>query len=781
MGCFGAVLVGFGHALGAYLVVQSLNVGTQVTLEAAGKLAVSPPCLEALANREESATNRQQLVAGACWLKEGDREAQQQYRREISERFVRDGVAGFVPTRSQWGFARSPRGLPALPAVMASLVLGLWFFVLVSQGEGVDIDPNRRRHPMWEWLLSHPVEPGAVFFAEMVSAAWSNPVMLLAPVFWAGVYFAAYDDFWVACGAGLVVGAALALAASCLSKALEISVMLRLAPRSRGAVLGLLATASRATIYLAYMPLVAPRVVVGAARLLRPLATDAGGLLLYGAAGAWGTPSPWKGVLACCLFAAAAMALSVWWSASGTRQGLAGGFGPALQHLPVRGQGVSRWGLADPAIRKELLWLRRDRSALLQVFLIPLTIAGPQIFNLGRAWPGVTGWNLMSAAVILVGSGFLTVLGPRSFVSEGQALWISLTWPRGLEDLLQAKARIWRWASWVVVLPALLATAFLFPAEAHKVALVALGWVVFSSSLAEKTVTLVRVPSTSGELEPIPLGRAWAASIGTFTYAAGVVSQRWSLALMGIVYSALTSAAMWQNLRARLPYLFDPWSEPAPKAPTLLHALVAISSMTDLMATIFAFVVVAVGMGGVEARAIAYGIAGAVTWFVASKWLRSRGVSSREVWTWEPRAKGARVASRLALGVCLGVFLGLLGHSYESLVTHLGFGQGFRAFGERLSSHPDERWWMAVMACGFAPLAEEYLYRGLLFRALDREWGGWKSVWGSACFFAIYHPPMAWVPVAIVGATSAWLFRRSRILAPSVLLHMAYNAVIVWQ
>jgi len=46
----------------------------------------------------------------------------------------------------------------------------------------------------------------------------------------------------------------------------------------------------------------------------------------------------------------------------------------------------------------------------------------------------------------------------------------------------------------------------------------------------------------------------------------------------------------------------------------------------------------------------------------------------------------------------------------------------------------------AIMAVGFAPFDEEYLFRGLLFRALDREWGGWTAVVGSAAFFAVYHP-----------------------------------------
>ena len=84
-----------------------------------------------------------------------------------------------------------------------------------------------------------------------------------------------------------------------------------------------------------------------------------------------------------------------------------------------------------------------------------------------------------------------------------------------------------------------------------------------------------------------------------------------------------------------------------------------------------------------------------------------------------------------------------------------------------------------VMAVGFAPFAEEYLFRGLLFRALDREWGGWKAVVGSAAFFAIYHQPLAWPLVFSVGALNALLFRKTRRLAPAVVLHMLYNAVVL--
>lgn len=57
---------------------------------------------------------------------------------------------------------------------------------------------------------------------------------------------------------------------------------------------------------------------------------------------------------------------------------------------------------------------------------------------------------------------------------------------------------------------------------------------------------------------------------------------------------------------------------------------------------------------------------------------------------------------------------------------------------------PDLKIWYTLAAVAFAPFAEEYLFRGLLFRALDREWGDWRAVLGSAAFFAIYHAPLAY-------------------------------------
>src|SRR5215471_8438186 len=239
-----------------------------------------------------------------------------------------------------------------------------------------------------------------------------------------------------------------------------------------------------------------------------------------------------------------------------------------------------------------------------------ICVAGIQLFNfrwlLSHAQDD---WNYLSGAAILFGTYFIWVLGPKSLSSEGTALWIALTWPRGLESLLKAKAWLWSLISTALVALILGYAVFLFPASFWKVALVGIGWFFFSRSMAEKSVTLVSVASSSGEQEKIPAGRRWAAQLGMLTFSIGVLTQHWPLAVVGIVYSYLTAAAMWQNLRARLPYLYDPWSERLPPPPTLMHAMIAISILVDGGAVVTGMLVVGVGPENVAiAQAVSYAI-----------------------------------------------------------------------------------------------------------------------------------------------------------------------------
>ena len=122
--------------------------------------------------------------------------------------------------------------------------------------------------------------------------------------------------------------------------------------------------------------------------------------------------------------------------------------------------------------------------------------------------------------------------------------------------------------------------------------------------------------------------------------------------------------------------------------------------------------------------------------------------------------------------------MGLFAHGYFAVLQHIpATAELIRKSQAQTVKIPNLKISYAVMAVGFAPFAEEYLFRGLLFRALDREWGGWRAVAGSAAFFAIYHPALSWVPVVLLGVTNALLFKKTGRLASAVVLHTVYNAV----
>jgi hypothetical protein len=701
-----------------------------------------------------------------------------------------------------------------LAPFFGTLVLLWWLVMLVCQGEGLELDMQRRRHPMWEWIFSHPVQPEAVFLAEMLAPLAANPIYWMAPVFPAALFGFAYG-FLPGVLAFFVAGIPVAIAAGCLSKALEIAITLRCSVRTRSAMLGLMSWLGYSTMMLFLIGFAAIPVVIKAIgpwmapvarvpwpwmRLLLGVSADGAHHLL-------------PGLAVCLLLAFLVAAFSVWFSARSTRMGLSGNVSAGDSRPKALNKRI-RFG-KDPLYRKEMLWFLRDRGAIVQAFLIPLTVASFQLFNMrGLLVHADEAWNYLCGAGILFGTYFLLILGPKSLTSEGTALWISLTWPRGLESLLKAKAWLWAMISTALVMLIFAVAIWRFPASSWKILLVGVGWFFFSRSMAEKSVTLVTVTSESGEAQKVPNGRRWATMLGMLTFSIGILTQQWHLAVIGVVYSMITAAAMWQNFRARLPYLYDPWSEKLPPAPTLMHAMIAVSILVEGGAVCTGIFTLFVGRDNLGlAQAMSYGVIAAVVCFGMMSFLSDRSVRPADIWLWDPefRPKAiqmddyeaylaepvriplteqlggwfrniARWIPSLTIGLLLGGCLGVLARGYVRVI-HLipmvaeQIDKSARSFAE----NPDLRIGYFIIGVFLAPFAEEYLFRGLVYRALDREWGGWKAILAAAAFFAIYHPALSWLPVATLGVVNAILYKKSGKLAPAVLLHMAYNAVVLWR
>lgn len=78
------------------------------------------------------------------------------------------------------------------------------------------------------------------------------------------------------------------------------------------------------------------------------------------------------------------------------------------------------------------------------------------------------------------------------------------------------------------------------------------------------------------------------------------------------------------------------------------------------------------------------------------------------------------------------------------------------------------------------PVAEEVLFRGVLYQSLRKRGGAAFGITVSALLFAAMHlRPAAAPELFVLGVLLAVAFERTRSLYPSILLHAAYNAVVI--
>ncbi len=797
---FFVVFMLFIHGAAAACISIAVKAAQRAEVEREGKVVVTPGFLQRLRNSPDEVASDTDEYSGFAYQAKRISEQYGGSGKEIEIKlrrtFEESGTENFVSTKVA-APGLTALGSGGLAACVGSITLLWWAVMLTFQGEGLEMDMQRRRHPMWEWVLSHPVPPGAMFFAEMLSPIAANPSYWGAPLF-AGIVFGLTYDVGTGFIAAFLIGVPLTVALACVGKAIEIGVLLRCSPRSRGAIVGLMSWFGYTSLMLFAVGALffVPKVVTFSAGFLaipaRLLPWPWLGLFL--GARTDGTFSFLQGMLTCWFAATVVTGGAVWFSVWATERGLSGQFDA---RVAAAGKVKQVHFGKDPLYRKEFLWFARDRSAIVQTILIPLSVAGLQVFNLrGLLVHAQAAWNSLCGVAIFFGTYFLWVLGPKSLQSEGSALWIALTWPRGMEELLKAKAWLWARISTGLVVLVLGYAAWLFPAEIWKIALVGVGWYFFSRSMAEKSVTLVTVTSESGETERVPSGRRWAAQLGMLTFAIGILTGQWQLAIIGIVFSYITAAAMWENFRARLPFLYDPWSEKLPQPPTLMHAMISISILVEAAALVSAILLAFVGREHLAAvQAGSYAVSAIVISLLVANFLRNRDVRMQDIWVWHAEGEHTEeggswlqqhgladsgTAPALLMGACGGIALGLLAHGYLLMLRLVpATAEILRESQKQMAMIPNLHFWYMIMAVGFAPFAEEYLFRGLLFRSLDREWGGWRAIVGSAAFFAIYHPVLSWFPVFLLGATNCMLFKKTGKLAPAVILHMVYNAVVL--
>jgi hypothetical protein len=150
---------------------------------------------------------------------------------------------------------------------------------------------------------------------------------------------------------------------------------------------------------------------------------------------------------------------------------------------------------------------------------------------------------------------------------------------------------------------------------------------------------------------------------------------------------------------------------------------------------------------------------------------------------------GFRVAQPLRLaaqGVGLGLALLALNLIIANIFSQLGITQNQSDNFPLRSGDVIGQILIAVAVGIIGPLGEEVLFRGYIFNALLRSWGGPAAYLVSALLFSLAHGLAATqgiiallAPTFIIGLVLAWNMHRTGSLLPSFIAHATNNSIAV--
>ena len=124
----------------------------------------------------------------------------------------------------------------------------------------------------------------------------------------------------------------------------------------------------------------------------------------------------------------------------------------------------------------------------------------------------------------------------------------------------------------------------------------------------------------------------------------------------------------------------------------------------------------------------------------------------------------------LALGFCASIFFNIL---IEQIATFLKIQEDNRITEAVLASN---KYFAIFLTCISAPLCEELVYRGYIYKTLNRFYGFWPSAIVSSLFFGIAHFYFLGVVYAFLcGMLLSFIFYKYKSLIMCMILHMSIN------
>jgi len=144
-----------------------------------------------------------------------------------------------------------------------------------------------------------------------------------------------------------------------------------------------------------------------------------------------------------------------------------------------------------------------------------------------------------------------------------------------------------------------------------------------------------------------------------------------------------------------------------------------------------------------------------------------------------------RPAFRLWLGPALfgmGFVLPAFGLHYisQTVLVRLGQEQVVQEAVQMVmaTEHPVEVGLQVVSVVVMAPIAEELLFRGILYNTIKHTGYPLAGMTISAALFALVHGSLAlMLPLFVMGFTLAWVYERSGSIIAPMMMHATFNAI----
>jgi membrane protease YdiL (CAAX protease family) len=693
------------------------------------------------------------------------------------QRFEQKGIAAFTPhiENDRWGGTLaylSPegrvRGMRAVGIYLAMLnlaVVCVVFGMMSKHVSGTD--------PTLVWLWQFPLSRRALFLAKLVEYVFDNPAVLVLTMFYTAAVMICGTPFLIALGIGMALGLSAGIASAALRLGAETILTQRVGRRTRGAIVGFITLIGSTAMFTCMMGCNAQFLVEGLVTFSNAIpewctynvfSYGIGSDAMTDQRAAWW----WIGPVSSVALGVLAVSLSV----RLTARGLAS---------PQDSQRTSeRRTAATPSRRsnwgtiawKELLQMRRQPEFVGQILAAPVCVGCMLYFTGYRNVMDMAVKNGATVCVaILVGLSYMLVISATQMLTtEFKNLWLLQCQPRSLADVVRGKARVWAAISWIVAVPVIATAIALRPEDALTilsrvpflfaslwlVAEILFGLTALSASITnEQTVRFRR-----NLLLPLLV-------IGNTCTA--IHSDSWWAQLGMLATLIVFNATVRERQMVELGWLSEPVEMP-PKKVYPMHGVVVMMAFLMLETWIQIAIFQFTELSSTVAVSIGYFAAAVIVTVFTLTWLSENKLKLPQL----PQGPALMpIARGLAVSCAVGCVVTLIGQWLS--VEHQA--AAYAINGITRSSDYD-KWCVLAMWVIAAPVFEEWVLRGMLYRSLRRNWGVALSVAASAVLFATLHPAAGAIPLITLGVMTALTVEKTGRLWPSILVHAGYNFMI---